>query len=104
MQFVKNENKRFLPAKLLSNFFNFNLQRYGNKNLNLLKTSNLLTQVKKKIFTETILNTFTKTLNLWHYTLITRFIEATTGFKLQLLFNPFLDNKLTFKEKTICVQ
>ena len=103
-RFGKSENKSFFSLKSLSNFFNFNLQRYNNKNLNVLRTFNLLTQVKKNFFTETVFNTFAKTLNLWHYTLITRFVEVVTGFKLQLLFNPFLDNNLTFKEKTTCVQ
>ena len=52
--------------------------------------------VKKKLINITKKNTFHLNILFWYHSMLIKFLENISGLKIQLLFNPFLENSLSF--------
>lgn len=52
--------------------------------------------VKKKLMNITKKNTFHINILFWYHSMLIKFLENISGLKIQLLFNPFLENSLSF--------
>ena len=59
-------------------------------------------RVKKRFINFMLSLPFSLNVTMWYHTMLVRFVENCSGFKASLMFNPFLENSLTFVDTARC--
>lgn len=85
-----------LENSLITKCFN---ERLGQVRVsNLVPLSFFTATIKKRVFKTVTFDKFTSNVNLWYYQTLVKFMEASSGHKVFIKFNPFILNALTYTD------
>jgi len=90
------------PILLDLNKFTFSTRIGFYQNSNLWPSSSFKYSVKRKLMKLFTYNKFLPNVTMWYYNTLVKFIEYSTGKKVYLKFNPFIENSLTYSDLARC--